>query len=309
MDRPAQGRILIAGLVAAAGVAAVAAAWLPARHHGRAVELREPASNRPFRIVTAPTPDSRRPAPVLVALHAYASEPWWVVDRFRLADEAARRGWILVMPEGERDGASNRFWNAYAACCASGSSRPDDVGYLRAVLREVGRRYAIDRARVYAFGESNGGFMAHRWACEPGGDLAGLIGVASSGPGPDDPPCRPTAPVRVLDVHGDADETIRFEGGVRNDGRYPSAAETAAAWRTRNGVTGRETSWHGRYWLIGRVDGQEWIAGERSVGAWAVRGAGHNMRFLWRLVPRMLDFVDRVPTATPGASRGSRVSG
>lgn len=303
MDRAAQGRILIArGLVVAAGLAAASAAvWrLTGRDRVTDVELREPASGRIVRVLTSTHHDPRSAAPVLVALHAYASEARWIVDRYRLAAVAERRGWIVVAPEGRRDAASNRYWNAYAACCASGQDRPDDVGYLRAVLRDVGRRYAIDRARVYAFGESNGGFMAHRWACEPGGDLAGVVAIASSGPGPDDPPCRPSAPVRVLTVHGDADETIRFAGGERNEGRYPSAAETADAWRTRNGVTVPSRAWRDRFLLIGTVDGQEWTAGDRVVGAWTVRGGGHNMRFLWRLLPRMLDFVEGGPP-TPAA--------
>ena len=194
---------------------------------------------------------------------------------------AGERGWLLVVPQGVADGEGRLSWNASAACCAAGAAGPDDVGYLRSVLADVRRHAAVDPLRVYAFGESNGGFMAHRWACEPGGELRAIASIAGAAPGPGIPPCAPAAPVSVLEVHGDRDERVRYEGGWSLRGRYPGARETIERWRALDGCapigrSARDT----RLLFFAPLRVDSFACPSAAVELWTVEGGGHQLRGL-----------------------------
>ena len=81
-------------------------------------------------------------------------------------------------------------------------------------------------------GHSNGGFLAHRLACELAPRLAGAISVAGAG-WKDPSRCSPAEPVSVLEIHGDADVIIRPGGGRVFDlplPEYPSTRDTVSMW-------------------------------------------------------------------------------
>src|SRR5581483_6000699 len=105
----------------------------------------------------------------------------------------------------------------------------------------VASRYTIDPRRVYAAGASNGGYMAHRVACDAADRVAAVVSV--DGANWKDPArCRPSEPVAVLEVHADTDEVVRYEGKEFTiDGTLhvlPSAHATVATWAARDGCTG-----------------------------------------------------------------------
>ena len=264
----------------------------------------EPRSARAYTLFSRGAHDRKRPARVLFALHPYGGEPEELVERLELVTRAVeQRGWLLVVPEGGRAEYGLRRWNASAACCGRGAG-PDDVGYLRAVLADVRKRFAVAARSVSAFGFSNGGFMAHRWACAPGGDVRVVVSIAGAAPGPDDPPCAPTVAVSVLQIHGDRDEVIRYQGGAtRADAlgrgaRYPSAADSVATW-LRVGPRGKEaTAWPevvesrppGR--ALGAVRLRDFASGSRHVSLWTVEGGGHHLAELPALLPAIFAFME-----------------
>src|SRR5207244_2426435 len=78
-----------------------------------------------------------------------------------------REGAIVVFPNGTTRFDSGRLatWNA-GDCCAGAVKRgADDVGFIRAVVADVQKRWSVDKRRVYATGMSNGAMMAYRLAC------------------------------------------------------------------------------------------------------------------------------------------------
>jgi poly(3-hydroxybutyrate) depolymerase len=75
--------------------------------------------------------------------------------------------------------------------------------------------------------------MAHRLACEIGGRLAAVISLAGA-TWPNPASCPAAALVNVLQVQGDADQTILYEGSVA----YPPAAQTVAIWAPRGPICG-----------------------------------------------------------------------
>lgn len=253
----------------------------------------EPVSRRSYRVVARDDHDPARPAGVLFALHAYATAPELLVGRYRLVERAVeRRGLILVVPEGRRDQLGNLSWNASKACCGRGQ-RADDRGYLRGVLSDLRTLFAVDGERVFAIGVSNGGFMAHRWACEPGGDLAAIVSIAGAAPGPDDPACAPSRPVSVLQVHGTADDVIEYAGGARYRERYPSARQSVITWVERNGADPRVSELaYGRSLMLESIRRETWRAKRARVALWSIDGGDHGLRSMWFEAEEMLEFLE-----------------
>jgi pimeloyl-ACP methyl ester carboxylesterase len=81
---------------------------------------------------------------------------------------------------GQQDRRGHRFWSATDACCNLDGLAVDDVAYLRAVIRDVSARHAVDPRRVFIVGHSNGGFMAHRMACEASDLVAAVVSLAGA---------------------------------------------------------------------------------------------------------------------------------
>ena len=254
----------------------------------------EPTSEREYDVVARVDHAVKEPAGVLFALHAYSTAPGVLPASWSLAKHAVEeRGLILVVPKGKLDELGRPFWNASAGCCGETRAPPDDLAYLHGVLADVARRFAVDRARVYAVGVSNGAFMAHRWACAPGGDLRGIVAVSGTGPGPLDPPCAPTVPVRVMHVHGDADEVIRYEGGQGSRGPYASAAATVARWRTLDGCAAPPVQTGAWSLLHGTTRRETAACTNGAVVLWTFEGGGHRLRSLRFSAGELLDFLER----------------
>ena len=192
--------------------------------------------DRPVEVVVPAGYDPTVPAPVLLLLHGYGVDGTIQNAYLRLGPAADAAGMLLVHPDGTEDARGNRYWNATDACCAPDEGAPDDVAYLTGLLDEVAERYNVDPKRVYLVGHSNGGFMSFRMACDVADRIAAIATIA--GATFDDPAgCRPSEPVAVLAIHGEEDETIRFDGGTNGGDRYPSADQTAAAWADANGCS------------------------------------------------------------------------
>jgi polyhydroxybutyrate depolymerase len=252
----------------------------------------EPTTGRGYRVIAPPVDINRAHLSVLFLLHAYATPPEVMVRSFGLAHYAvAARGMLLVVPEGLRDATGKLHWNAAKGCCGQGP-RHDDLAYLRGVLAAIKADFPVDPQRVYALGVSNGGFMAHRWACAQGGDLRAIVSIVGSGPGPDDPACTPSHPVDVLQVHGTADEVIPYGGSTEPGAAYPSAPETVAQWRTVTGNHAAVRVSHLRTPAFEDVAVETWEAPHCTQTLWTVRNGDHRLRSARWFVPQFLAFLD-----------------
>ena len=139
----------------------------------------------------------------VLLLHGLGGSGRNLIRHFGIDALSKQLGFEFEAPDGTVDGQGRRFWNAGESCCDFDKLGPDHV-------RSLGATVARERTRgkrVFVVGYSNGGFMAHRLACEVDG-IAGILSVA--GPSPlDVSTCKHSA-ARVLHVHGDADEIERF---------------------------------------------------------------------------------------------------
>ena len=101
------------------------------------------------------------------------------------------------------------------------------------MLDKVESLTCVNTARIYATGVSNGGGMAALLGCTLALRLAAIAPVAG-GYG-SLPACRPSHPLPVLEVHGDADQVVPYAG--RGPSKFGSVPAFLAQWRRINGCT------------------------------------------------------------------------
>jgi polyhydroxybutyrate depolymerase len=153
------------------------------------------------------------PTAVVMMLHGYTSSGEETEALLQLEPLAEQLGFFYLYPTGSSDLLGNNFWNATDGCCNFFGSGIDDSGYLRDLLDEVVAQLTVDPQRIFIVGHSNGGFMAHRMACDHAGFVKSIISVAGATYG-DPADCQPQDLVRVLQIHGTADGTISYGGGT-----------------------------------------------------------------------------------------------
>jgi polyhydroxybutyrate depolymerase len=184
--------------------------------------------------------DGTRPLPLVLAIHGYGSNGQGIEGYFGLDPVADEQGFFVAYPDGTMDPSGRRFFSATDACCDFYASGVDDVAFFDALIVHLESEYAIDPARIYAVGHSNGGFMSHRLACDLSSRLAAVVSLEGA-TWSDPSRCKPSSPVAVVEVHGTDDVTINPGGGDVVDGYpdrvYPSVAQTMATWTGIEGCT------------------------------------------------------------------------
>jgi polyhydroxybutyrate depolymerase len=201
---------------------------------------------RPVDLYIPSSYDSQTPMPLVIFLPGYNCPDDCVESYIELRPLAEARGFLYCYPNGTTDSAGNQFWNATDGCCDFFSTGTDDAGYLRAVIEEIGRQFAVDRKRVHLIGHSNGGFMAYRMACQSADLIAGVASVAGTS-FLDPSRCAPSQLVNILHIHGTADDRILYAGGALtpatipgllpgNMPAYPGALQTVQFWAGYNGA-------------------------------------------------------------------------
>jgi polyhydroxybutyrate depolymerase len=240
---------------------------------------------RPYTIYQPDSYDPSKPTPFVFMLHGYGAGGAAQEALFQITVAAKKYGFLYGYGDGTPDSRNHRFWNATDACCDLDHMGVDDVAYLDAVIDDVERLYNVDKKRVYFIGHSNGGFMSHRMACDRASRIAAIVSLAGA-QWKDPSRCQPSEPVSVLQVHGDKDDEILYDGGSNTDSNgvttaYPSAHETVATWAAKDGCTQPHTQ-------VGTIDVDANIAGDETtveryggcnnnadVELWTVHGAGH----------------------------------
>ncbi|MEM6993816.1 MAG: PHB depolymerase family esterase [Myxococcota bacterium] len=201
------------------------AAMSPGEHAGVAVEFS--GSSRSFDLVVPPAHDGSTPLPLVLNFHGWTQTPADHAEFSQMNGTAIDRGFVLAYPAG-----IDNSWNAGICCGGAQSQGLDDVGFARAVVAQIGTATCIDERRVYAVGHSNGGFLAHRLACEAAdvfaaiGSVAGVIGIDAA-------QCTPGRAVPVMHLHGTGDTIVSIDGGGVLG--HPSAQSSTVGWVARNG--------------------------------------------------------------------------
>jgi polyhydroxybutyrate depolymerase len=199
-------------------------------------------------------------------------------------------GWIYVQPDGSWNKDGIRFWSATDACCNFYGDPVDDVAYIEGLIDDLSASYSIDPERIYVVGHSNGGFMAHRLACDLSDRITAIVSIAGA-QWFDPHKCNPTSGVAVLEVHGNEDAFVHYNGGAfsyKDEGGdikyhppYPSAHQTVGHWARLNGCQANLTRERRRLDLDAKLPGRE-TGVERfkrcrrgPVELWTIEGGTH----------------------------------
>lgn len=226
-------------------------------------------------------------APLLIMLHGLGGSAEQIVAGSDWLSFASEHGIAWLAPNGPLDPQGRRFWNAGPSCCNFAHLAVDHVAALSALIERAAANPAIDRARVFVGGHSNGAFMAHRLACERPDLLRGIIAI--SGTGPLDPSaCRPAGALRVLQIHGEADPIVPYAGGHLFQSpslpEHVSVQKTAANWASALGCDTTPVT-------LSPLDLEASLPGAETrvqsyphcksgqVEVWTVAGGGHGVGF------------------------------
>jgi polyhydroxybutyrate depolymerase len=266
--------------------------------------------DRSVKVAIPPGLDPSVPAPLLMLLHGYGSSGDEEEAYLRLGAAAALNGMMYLHPDGTTDRNGARFWNATDACCDVDGSGIDDSSYLAGLITEIRSHVAIDPRRVFVVGHSNGAFMSYRMACDHADTIAAIVSLAGAPPA-SPAACRPSEPVAILQVQGDADDQVRVEGGsltgnlAAGDERltaYPPLEASLAEWATLDGCSAARTpstmTLDLERSLVGAKGPDETLVSAygrcRPGGAvelWMIHGGGHGPDFTDDFGARVVDFL------------------
>jgi polyhydroxybutyrate depolymerase len=180
--------------------------------------------DRSYRLYLPQLPDDDA-VPLVVMLHGGFGTAQQAQEAYGWDSAADRHGFAVAYPDG-----LNRAWSVGGGCCGQpGRTAVDDVGVIEAMVADVRSTVAVDPARVYATGMSNGAMMSYRLACDSS-VFAAVAPVAGTLMGD----CERRQPLSILHIHGLADENVRFDGSAgtgyaKIDG--PPVNEVIEAWR------------------------------------------------------------------------------
>lgn len=181
-------------------------------------------------------------SPLLIVLHGSTMDGatmrrWTGYEFDRLAD---RDGFAVLYPDGYK-----KNWND----CRRDATYParlenvDDIGFIRLLIERLASEKGVDPGRVFAFGYSSGGQMAHRLAIETPDMIAAVATVGANLSAPDNNLCASDGrTARAMLVSGTDDPIVPFHGGevslfgFASRGMALSSAATGAALARRNGI-------------------------------------------------------------------------
>lgn len=147
--------------------------------------------------------------PLVMGLHGFGDD----IENFKgicmtsIADSA---NYIVVYPEALPEPTlGSNAWNSGASIGnAAFNAGVDDIGFLNDILDTMIAKFNIDTNRIYVFGYSFGGFMAHRMGAEVNHRIASIAAV--SGLVGNKMTALPNRGIPVLYFHGTADQTINY---------------------------------------------------------------------------------------------------
>jgi polyhydroxybutyrate depolymerase len=202
---------------------------------GRVVRLSLQGHERGYLLLPALGLAPGQRAALVVVLHQDVGSAAAVAQGLGL-DSLRREGVTLAYPAGIA-GA----WNAGDCCGAPMTQRLDDVGFVNAVLDDVGRQVPIDPRRRALVGYSGGGMLAYRLLCSPHPALVAVVEVSGSL----EAPCTSSVSLPdVLAIHGARDGTVGLTEPIRVShlGMSPRPVTSTLAVLTKQADCGRRTT-------------------------------------------------------------------
>jgi polyhydroxybutyrate depolymerase len=172
---------------------------------------------RTYLLHVPPSYSSERSVPLVIGLHGYTATSTAFEEQSGLSAEADREGFIVAYPDGLRypwTASNPQAWNA-GGRYEDWTRGTDDVGFIDRMLEQIRAHYAIDSARIYVTGHSNGSRMTYRVGYELSCKIAAI--APHSGQMVYEPPVPARCAVPVLHLHAIDDGTVLYDGNTTDD--------------------------------------------------------------------------------------------
>jgi polyhydroxybutyrate depolymerase len=213
--------------------------------------LRASGRERTYLLHVPPAYDGAGRLPLVVVLHGGTGNAPVTAVMTGMSQTADREGFVVVYPNGT--GLLNDrvlTWNVLFGFGYALRNHVDDVGFIRALIEDLARCYAIDDRRVYATGISNGGMMTYLLGSTCADILAAIAPVAgaiAARPNPRSeyvvfPP--PSRPLPLIAFHGRQDRLVPYLGGKGTgmvNAVYAPVSYSVEAWVGWNGCAPQPT--------------------------------------------------------------------
>lgn len=263
---------------------------------------------RPFSVIVPSSYDPNVPAPLLIALHGFSQSGAKFESYLHIGPVAEKEGILYVHPDGKKDRRGTRFWNAPPECCDYETPLVDDDAYIMDIVYKVSLKYAVDPARIYLVGHSNGGFMVNRMACGHADVFAAVVNMAG-GSYVKSSSCKPSNPISVLNIWGTKDVTYKVNHYAGRT--IPGAVATFSTWASLNGCT--KNTLH----LPNQLDLDRKIAGletdvtkyltcpdSTAIEFWRINGAGHVPNISKSFTADFIQFLLEHPKVSRNTTAG-----
>lgn len=256
-------------------------------------------SHRNFLIHIPPGYRAATPLPLVVVLHGAFSTGRQTESETGFSALADKERFLVAYPEGIGIFGLLQHWNAGHCCGKAADDQIDDVGFLSEVITTVRQDLAVDPARIYMAGMSNGGMVTYRFAAERGDELAaaavvsGAIGSSIDGGALTWRMPQPKRAVPIISIHGVADDHVPAKGGIsplnRGNRSYLSVSDAIDFWRLADncGTSMEATSHNGTVHHLAWRDCRDGTA----VESFLLEGWGHQWPAPW--------FTDRLEIDSP----------
>ncbi len=186
---------------------------------------------RSYDLHVPPQYDGKTPLPLVIALHPFGGNAASFANITGFNKEADAEGFFVAYPQG-----LNGSWNAGSCCRPSSQQIFDDADFIKTVLVKLESDLAVNDSRVYVAGDSNGGMLAYRLACDFPEDFAAIAAVSATSVVTER--CNATSPVSVMAIQGTADAVIPYNNTTRSssDLPVPPAVNAISYWAQRDGT-------------------------------------------------------------------------
>ncbi len=186
-------------------------------------------------VPTSYTPET--PMPLVVVLHGRPDTGVGIATITDMNIVAEQEGFIAVYPHG-----INQEWNYVKDIPLFNDTGIDDFAFLRSLMADLSKDFAIDPTRRYVTGFSNGGFMVNRLACEMTDEFAAFASVGGAAFTGMENVCAPHISVNMLLMHGTDDISIPWGGltdFTRGNQLYAAfpVENTFGFWAVHNGCS------------------------------------------------------------------------
>ncbi|NLT73576.1 MAG: hypothetical protein GXX94_05190 [Chloroflexi bacterium] len=231
--------------------------------------IRSAGRSRHYLLHVPPGYDESRPAPLVIALHSYGQWPSTQNAISRWNELADEQGFLVAYPVGS---SFPIYWRVGGPVPSRTDPAPD-IAFITNLIDHLGKAYAIDPARVYANGLSNGGGLCYVLACERP-ELFAAVGMIAGAYLHRCTERLDRRPVPAVVFHGTDDRIVPYQGGIAGMARvrFPSIPQWVERLARRNGIRTSPRPLPAQ----GDVQGLHYGSGATEILFYTVKGGGHT---------------------------------